>query len=558
MPYLGLLLLAMLLPSCEINLNRPSATDGGMCADRGSCNACPDGGAKCKDAAPCAKCDSGKSCVDAAPCAKYDGGKQCPDKGACPKCPDASLADMVAKADAPTPPPFPVQIGGPLEDTGNHVKLDSQGNVYVAGHFRATATLGSINLKATGAQDIYIAKVSPQGKVLWATGMGGVNNDSVADMATDAQGNSYLVGNFKTAFNYVDKAGKPQILKTTSGMNVLVVKVLATGKIDWAEQAGQTVKTDYASEVELSPSGGCIVMGRFSTPITLGGTTLTSTKGADHFITRITSGGTWTTPTVNLNLTDVSPSSMGVDSKGNIYLSGSFNKTTSKVSSLALTLAPNSYLLNSKYKVYAPDIFWAKLDATGKVQKVANGGGKDYDHCFDMSVDFTTGDAYLAGSHRGESTFGTYKPKAVGDYDALVVKVSNAGQFIWAVDGGGSYYDSAYGVAVGPKGHLALSGKFKHEGTFGTQKINAARDPAVTKGSVDAFVAELDATKGTFRCAAAAGGYSLDYGAGVVVDGSGHKYATGMFTGQKVAFGAATLNSHGDYDGYLWKLNVCP
>ena len=45
------------------------------------------------------------------------------------------------------------------------------------------------------ASDAFIAKLAPDGSILWTTYLGGSDRDTAVALAVDAQGNAYMAGN---------------------------------------------------------------------------------------------------------------------------------------------------------------------------------------------------------------------------------------------------------------------------------------------------------------------------------------------------------------------------
>ena len=73
--------------------------------------------------------------------------------------------------------------------------VDGIGNIYVDGYFQGVSlTLGSTTLTSAGSSDVFVAKYSSAGNVLWAKSAGGTGSDLVYGLAVDGSGNSYSIG----------------------------------------------------------------------------------------------------------------------------------------------------------------------------------------------------------------------------------------------------------------------------------------------------------------------------------------------------------------------------
>jgi hypothetical protein len=131
------------------------------------------------------------------------------------------------------------QDGGPLFLTqeANAIAVDSLGNSYVAGTFRTMATFGvgdpnETVLTGVGAQDIFVAKYDPRGRLLWARSAGGgsFHQDWAFGIAVDAAGNSYATGFFAGISGVVNFGNGV----TLDGGGAFVVKYDTGGTPVWA------------------------------------------------------------------------------------------------------------------------------------------------------------------------------------------------------------------------------------------------------------------------------------------------------------------------------------
>ncbi|HNT52185.1 MAG TPA: FlgD immunoglobulin-like domain containing protein [Candidatus Syntrophosphaera sp.] len=79
-------------------------------------------------------------------------------------------------------------------DYGKGNIANSAGYNYVTGSFGILAWFGTINLQGWYNDDIFVAKLDPQGAWIWALAAGGTLADDGKEIAFDAQGNSYVTG----------------------------------------------------------------------------------------------------------------------------------------------------------------------------------------------------------------------------------------------------------------------------------------------------------------------------------------------------------------------------
>jgi uncharacterized protein (TIGR03437 family) len=94
-------------------------------------------------------------------------------------------------------PVFATLLGGSGQDFATSLASDAQGNVYVAGltyspDFRVTT--GAVQTKFGGTCDAFVAKLGPDGKVIWSTYLGGILDDWATGVALDSAGNVLVTG----------------------------------------------------------------------------------------------------------------------------------------------------------------------------------------------------------------------------------------------------------------------------------------------------------------------------------------------------------------------------
>ena len=104
---------------------------------------------------------------------------------------------FLAKTDASGNVLWVRQIGGSGADEGCEIEVDKAGNSYISGEFPGSATLESTVLKSAGFRDMFIAKYSPQGKLIWVKQAGGEGDDVNYAIALDAVAKVTVVGTFR-------------------------------------------------------------------------------------------------------------------------------------------------------------------------------------------------------------------------------------------------------------------------------------------------------------------------------------------------------------------------
>lgn len=126
----------------------------------------------------------------------------------------------LAKYDALGNYTFAKQIGGIGVDIGFQVKPDINGDIYLGGvfsntcDFDPTATVNS--LTSAGQGDLFVAKYTSGGNLIWKNGTGGTGNDYCYGLGTDASSNVYITGRFQGTNIDFDPSASTNALTATS------------------------------------------------------------------------------------------------------------------------------------------------------------------------------------------------------------------------------------------------------------------------------------------------------------------------------------------------------
>ena len=430
--------------------------------------------------------------------------------------------------------------GGPYDEMGVSAATDASGNVFVAGYFKSPSlTLGSITLTRTGNCNVFLAKYDAWGNVIWATSPPGTDYDIPYAVATDASGNVVVAGLFSSP---VITFGS--ISLTNAGIeDAFVAKYDAAGKVMWAKRAGGA-DWDNAHGLAVDGSANVYLAGSFRSPsIIFGSITLTNTAAGiyDAFLVKYDSGGNVLWAAAAGGPGNNLPMSLSTDQWGNVFMTGSF--TGSLMTFGSLTVANKGL----------DDLFIAKYNESGNVLWAKSEGGSREDNCYSVATD-GAGNAYITGMFRSETiTFGTIDLwNSAGWYpttDIFLAKYDGSGNVLWAAGAGGLQNDQANSVATDADGNVFFTGFFYSDtATFGSTILVNTNDHS------DIFLAKYDPA-GSNLWALRAGGTDNDNGNSVAADATGNIFMTGTFASPVITFGSDTLNNSGGGDLFLARLD---
>ena len=175
------------------------------------------------------------------------------------------------------------QAGGTDNDFGYGIAVDANGNSYITGGFKESATFGTTTLTSSGYYDydIFVTKLDIDGNWLWAKQAGGTGDEGSNSIAVDANGNSYITSGFEESVNF----GTTTL--TSSGyLDIFVAKIDHNGNWLWAKQAGGAID-DCGYGIAVDANGNSYVTGFFMESANFGTTTLTSSGDRDIFVAKL-------------------------------------------------------------------------------------------------------------------------------------------------------------------------------------------------------------------------------------------------------------------------------
>ena len=303
----------------------------------------------------------------------------------------AGLADIfVAKYGSDGHLIWAQDMGGPGNDAGTGIAVDTAGNVYAAGYFNGTAAFTTGHtLTSAGDRDIFVVKLDTAGNFVWADHMGGKGIDQAMGIAVDSSGNVYTTGYFQGTADFDPGSGSHN-LTSAGNSDIFVEKLDSSGAFVWADRMGGKAM-DRARGITVDASGQVDVTGFFyshTANFNPGGTTnLTGAGNSDGFVEQLNNDGTFSFAKGVGGKGNDKGTAIAVDSSGNVYTTGFFTGTAD------FDPGSGSHTLTSRGHT---DVFVSKLDASGAFVYAKQLGGPGADVGRGIAVD-TLGHVYAAG-----------------------------------------------------------------------------------------------------------------------------------------------------------------
>ena len=259
--------------------------------------------------------------------------------------PNGLLDAFVAKVNASgTGLSYAGYIGGTGWDEGAGIAVDGSGNAYVTGSTQSNdgsfpAMVGpdlTFNVKRTRnttalGRDAFIAKVNATGSLIYAGYIGGLENDWGTDVAVDATGHAYVVGNTASRSFPVTRGAFDRTYGGGFFADGFLVKVNpgGTGLVYAGFIGSDTI--DDADAVTVDSAGGAYVTGRVGITTTFptsGGFDTTHNGATDAFVVKVNPAGTdfdW--GTFLGGSSGEGGSGIGLDGAEDVYVAGGTSST---------------------------------------------------------------------------------------------------------------------------------------------------------------------------------------------------------------------------------------
>lgn len=165
------------------------------------------------------------------------------------------------------------------------VTINADGHIAVAGTYTNSFDLGGGNIGHASGSDVFVAVYDSSGAHIWSDGFGAANEQRVSHVALDPSGNLLLAGSFRGSFTF----GGP-LLTAAGNSDAYLAKLSPSGAHLWSDRYGDDV-SQYAMSVTAAADDSLIAVGRFEGTMDLGGNPLVSAGAEDGFVGRFSAAG---------------------------------------------------------------------------------------------------------------------------------------------------------------------------------------------------------------------------------------------------------------------------
>ncbi len=444
-------------------------------------------------------------------------------------------------------------------DMAHGVAVNSDGDVYITGHFSGTADLdptnGSDIYISQGNSDVFVTKISSNGHYEWSKTVGGSGWDRGSSITIDDANNVYIAGEF-TGNVDLDPSGSTDTHNSGSGSGTFLMKLNDADGFDWATALGGYFYIYGNTLIVDSNDGSSYVTGAFNGTVDFNpdGTSdmRTSAGGTDGFQAKIDDTGSvdWVR-TFGGSGYDMGHT-VAVDSDQNTYFMGHFVGT--------VDLDPTSGVdLHTSSSTTLTDIFITKIDSNGNYDNTMTFGGTSAEWVYSSAMDGNN-NLFVMGLFRGSAdldpTSGVDMHTAKGSYDVYLIKLNSNGGYEWGRSIGGpiDFYNWGAMVTVDDYGNAYMTRCFITSMDFNP---GTGTDTHTSAGGADIFITRIN-SNGDYGETVTMGGSNYDCSNAITVDNNDTITVVGNFYGTADFDPTPGIDNHtsaGDSDIFITQIS---
>ncbi|MBW8051260.1 MAG: T9SS type A sorting domain-containing protein [Cytophagales bacterium] len=290
----------------------------------------------------------------------------------------------------------------------------------------------------------------------------------------------------------------------------------------------------FSNAVCNDDAGNIYITGRFQGNADFGNISITAIGVEDMFIAKYDSSGTCIWAINEGGDFKVIGKAIAADNSGNIFVTGTFEDTA-------------FFGTDTLISAGGTDIFIAKYDTSGNLLWVLQEGSNNVtDQSRSITID-NNGNVFITGRlSSSDSTFlNTPISETSPGGQGFVAKLTQTGNCLWAIRGGldGIVNDLSFDNS----GNIYLIVRVWASGSGGS----FCNTPTNISGQYDIDIVKLDSI-GNCIWNVTAGSSNSEWATGIVTDGVGNSYLTGIFR-DSVTFGNNYVISYGSTDIFIAK-----
>ncbi|MBI4648561.1 MAG: T9SS type A sorting domain-containing protein [Bacteroidia bacterium] len=352
---------------------------------------------------------------------------------------------------------------GFILEKGNSVATDKNNNVYVTGTFTGKTFFDNIRLISHGKEDVFIAKYSADGELIWVKQFGCTYHDLSESVTCDNENNVIFCGSYQNKLITDDYSCE------TEGMASYIAKLDNTGKIIWLSQitgkdfsTGKSIVTDTENNI--------YVTGYFSGNIYTDNEKHSSNGLNDIFIAKYDKNGKliWFKQWGGIGNDEGAALTI---IENTLYFTGIFSEK----------FQINNSTIDLEGTI---DIILLKLDTDGNILRINTTGGQG-GICRSTALTCNNNEVFLCGNYTENFLFASEKLTTSGGEDFFIACYDSILRQKWIHTAGDKFNDRAFAIICNKYDEIYCTGLFNKSISLGNQCLNSI-------GGEDIFIARLN------------------------------------------------------------------
>jgi hypothetical protein len=391
-----------------------------------------------------------------------------------------------------------------VETPINESVTDANGNILITGFIYTGSPVdmepgaGITNMTSSNTGDVYVAKYSKTGALLWVKTLPGNDFQSGQHIEIDNDGNIIIAGIVRGNVDMDPGLGVATLTATTINGSGFVAKYDSLMNYLWSFEIPTGNTTNYVvNDVAIDANNNILITGGFGNSISLdplssaGSYTASSSGG---FVAKYTPSGihTFSFPLIDSQtLTDGQSVGIDVDSDNNLYVLGRFRSS--------INCDPNGSLIVTNSTDLAGYI--AKYSSTGDAIWAFPIGTSVSGFSFMSNIEIDNSDNLVIngriqpGTYDFDGSSMTANLTQNDSYDAFVAKYDSTGNYLWAFNLGGTKAVSAGDLAINAQDDIFLTGVTRNDSLDFDPTGNDAFSSVVQPGAFSAhFIAKYSSS----------------------------------------------------------------
>ncbi|MDR2802117.1 MAG: hypothetical protein LBB31_02735 [Prevotellaceae bacterium] len=423
-----------------------------------------------------------------------------------------------------------VQAKGSADNHIGGTACDTAQNIYLAGNFSDSIRFDSFSLTSNGGEDIFLLKLNPEGKVLWAKSAGGINDDYPTAMAVSPAGMLYTVGlHGKNATFDNRQTGE----KT---YNLFISLHTAAGELKWIKSFAAK-RSDYITSITIDSIGNLYFGGYFEKQLRLDEQHVIKANAAsDAFVACLDSLGNvmWVRQWGGIGNDRIS----ALHVHDSILWVAGHCSAPMKIETT--TLSPRHDEQNA--------VFTVRCSLSGETTQVySNLSGMAV--TADCIIGLKDGKSIIAGNFSDSLFFDHTVFESHGNRDMFIAAFDSIGGLLWQKQIGSAAYDNLFDIVYHPWGYIIATGLYSAPLIFDQDTIG------LSNNYCDVFAASYD-EEGHLQEINIMDGKSEEFPQALAHDKEGHVYIAGLFR-DTTTLRHSVLTSSGTEEIFLAKLYHC-